>query len=215
MIKPSVQQLSQFSYDPQSLRYRDLKTGRFVKAEAIRNAIDAVIASEAQAMRAISQQLIDGTINLAEWQLQMSARVKTLHVSMALVANGGVKNTSASDMGYIGSLVKKQYKFLRDFAKQIRRGDVPLNKAFLNRTTLYAESARITYHKVLDRRAKASNLELQEKNVLGSADHCKGSNSCTGQTAKGWVPIGTLVPIGSRLCQMRCHCRIEHRVKPA
>ena len=94
--------LARFGYNPQARRYKDRQTGRFVSAKDVRSAVDAAIDKETSKMRAIAQQLVDGKINLAEWQLQTAALLKNLHVAMALAANGGLANTSNADLGYIG-----------------------------------------------------------------------------------------------------------------
>jgi hypothetical protein len=50
----------------------------------------------------------------------------------------------------------------------------------------------------------------REWNVLHPADHCEGVGSCIEQTARGKVPIGSLIPVGDRRCLRRCHCTIEY-----
>lgn len=207
VAQQSVQQLSAFAYDPASLRYRHAKSGRYVKADAVRAAVDQVIDSEARAMRAISQRLINREINLAQWQVEMSKQVKQLHVAMALAASGGIASTSASDLGYIASLIKKQYKFLRNFANQIKRGDQPLNGSLLARSAMYAQSARGTFEAVRVRKATKAGL-TQSRRVLAPAEHCPG---CIREARKGWGPIGHNAPIGSVDCRSSCKCRLELR----
>lgn len=49
---------------------------------------------------------------------------------------------------------------------------------------------------------------VEERSVLGIADHCDG---CLAEAGKGWRPIGTLLPIGGRDCKARCRCHFEYR----
>jgi len=50
---------------------------------------------------------------------------------------------------------------------------------------------------------------VEERSVLGIADHCDG---CLAEAGKGWRPIGTLLPIGGRDCKARCRCHFEYRM---
>lgn len=46
-----------------------------------------------------------------------------------------------------------------------------------------------------------------ERLVLGEAEHCR---ECLEDAEKGFVPIGMLRPIGSRLCRTNCYCHMEY-----
>lgn len=48
----------------------------------------------------------------------------------------------------------------------------------------------------------------EEHLVLGDAEHCE---QCLADNARGFVPIGTLGPIGSRECRTNCACRFVYR----
>jgi hypothetical protein len=207
VTKPNVQQLNQYIYDPKSLRYRNISSGKFVSAKQVRAAADTVIDSETQRIRAISQQLVDGQINLAEWQIQSSALLKNLHVSIGIAANGGLEATSASDMGYIASRIKKQYKYLRDFALQIKKGQQKLDGTLVSRSALYVQAGRGTYEDVRRRAADESGLQ-EEKRVLGFADHCI---DCLEQSSLGWQPLDTLASIGESRCRSNCRCYFIYR----
>jgi hypothetical protein len=56
-----------------------------------------------------------------------------------------------------------------------------------------------------------------ERNLLGNAEHCQPDPrrphipDCPSLTRKAWVAIGTLPPIGERLCVWNCRCEIEYR----
>jgi hypothetical protein len=198
--------LSQYVYDPRSRRYRDQVSGQFVTAKSVRFAVDTIIDAETVKVRDIAQRLIDGSINLAEWQIQTSSLLKTLHVAMGIAANGGFENTSNADLGFIGSLIKKQYEFLRNFAKQIKNGTQALDGTLLARAELYVQAGRGTYESVVARAARNGG-STQEKSILGAADHC---GDCVGEAAKGWSPIGTLIPIGQRQCLSNCRCSMSY-----
>lgn len=198
--------LTQYTYDPRTRRYRDVTSGQFVTAKAVRGAVDVIIDAETINVRDIAQRLIDGQINLAEWQIQTTALLKTLHVAMGIAANGGLENTSNADLGFIGSLIKKQYEFLRNFAKDIKQGRQALDGTLLARAELYTQSTRATFEDVIARAARNGG-STQERSLLGSADHC---SDCVSEAAKGWSPIGSLIPIGQRQCLANCRCSMSY-----
>ena len=204
MIKPDVRQLNQYAYNAKLLRYTNVTTKRIVSAKEVRDAVDTVIDKDALRMQNVAQQLVDGRINLAEWQVQTSALLKNLHSAMGLAAGGGLNNISASDLGFVASQIKEQYKYLRNFALQVKRGEQKLDVSLVARAMSYAQASRATYENTLQRRARAAGLSL-EKSVLGSVEtsHC---GDCQGEASKSWQPIGSLIPIGQRSCMSQCRC---------
>lgn len=199
--------LAHYGYNRRLRRYQHLPSGRLVAENAVRAATDVVIDAESAKLREVSQRLVDGKINLAEWQLQMKDTVKRLHTAAGLAAFGGAKQASNADLGFLGSLLKEQYQYLRDFAKSIRTGVQPLDGTLVARATLYAQGARCTHETVRQRLAQAAG-QTQERSILAPADHC---DQCVGEAQKGWSPIGTLIPIGQRTCLARCRCTITYR----
>lgn len=207
---PLQVEIARFRYDARTHRYRDTVRGTFVSPDAVRHALDGMIETETNKAKTLSQSLRDGQITLSHWQTEMTSLLKHLHVAVGLAACGGFKNISAQDMGALAQHIKGQYVYLREMAIQIRTGQQPLNGTLVSRTALYTQAARCTYSAMVAQQAKAQGKTL-EKNVLGIADHCSGTGSCLEETSKGWVPIGTLIPIGERLCLAHCHCRFIYK----
>ncbi len=113
---------------------------------------------------------------------------------------------SPADYGRIGVRLKEQYKFLGKFAKQIE-GGLPLDGRFMNRVKLYSQSGRATYHS-LEREEQAKRGMTEERCILGGNDHC---TECLSEAGKGWVPIGSIVLVGQRICKSNCRCHSEYR----
>jgi hypothetical protein len=141
----------------------------------------------------------------------MAQEMKLLHVGAAGVGRGGWAQMSQSDWGWTGQRLRQQYGFLRNFAHDIATGKQPMDGRLLARAGMYAEAARATQRE-MQRRTGMLVGRSQERNVLGAAEHCGG---CLDATARGWVPIGSLPPVGSRQCRSRCHCVIETRLPEA
>jgi hypothetical protein len=195
--------LTQYTYDVISRRYRNNNTGRYVAATEIRSAVDQVIDTEETGFTSAASQLLAGQITLADFQRQTAANIKTLHLATGLAANGGVNNMGPDDIAHISDLIDRQYQFLRNMGNDIETGKQPMDGRLLARVRLYAHAARGTYEDVVRRLARIGGA-LQEKRVLGVADHCIG---CLEEYGKGWQPIGTLRDIGDTPCRTLCHCR--------
>lgn len=196
-----------YTYDPRTGRYRS-PSGRLVSEREIHLDVGRLTDASAERMAAMAGQLNDGTMSLAQFQVGMMAEIKTTHLAAAMVAHGGVEMMSAADYGFAGSLIKSQYRYLRTWCQDIAGGTASLAKLG-SRAKLYAVSAFATFDAVRVRDARNSGAEMEERNVLSHADHC---HECPALPS-GWVPLGSLPPIGSRACKMNDRCRIERRIK--
>lgn len=190
----------------QSYRY---PSGRRVSDTMLNRALERVIRSGAENMRTVSEQLQAGTISLSDWQQRMAAEMKPLHTGAAAFGRGGWGQMSQSDWGWTGSEIRRHYGYLRRFAEDIATGRQALDGRLVARATMYAEAARGT-QRGMQRRMAQKIGRTEELNQLGAADqHCA---ECVACSARGWVPIGTLPPPGSRTCLSRCHCSLEFRM---
>ena len=168
--------------------------------------MDTVIDAETLKMRELAQSLVDGEIGLSEWQMRSAQLLKALHVAMGLSAAGGLNAISASDMGFLANQIKQQYQYLNKMALQIRKGEQALDGSLVARAALYTQAGREIFYNMIARQAEQAGC-TQEKSILGAADHCSG---CVGEAAKGWSPIGSLIPIGQRQCLANCHCSMQY-----
>ena len=191
--------------------YRDQR-GRIVSQNAVRTALDRYVDNAVEDARKIGGLLRGGQINVKEWEFAMRQHIKNVHIVAAVSAEGGRDQMTFSKWGRVGQRIKEQYnKYLAPFAQQIADGKIPLDGRFLVRSQLYTEAA-ITTHDIFNR----ANMERagydEEANELDpGARHCSGIGSCEGETDRGWVPIGSLIPIGQRKCLGRCRCTVNYR----
>lgn len=195
----------QYKWDEKLGRYRDAR-GRLVAAADVRRALDLVIVQANQNISGLTNQLVKGDLTLAEWQTAMAKQLKIYHTASAALANGGWGQMTKADWGRVGAQLREQYKFLRDFAKDIAAGRTPLDGRAIMRSQLYTEAMRGTYES--ERRHNYRKRANEERRVLGISDHC---GDCIDAEARGWQPIGTLPRIGDSVCGGRCHCTFEYR----
>lgn len=162
-------------------------------------------------MRTLTQSLIDGDIPLAEWQRRAMQTVKVAHLEGLALANGGWSQLNQVDFGWVGQRIREQYRYLGAFALQMADTRQQLGPGALARAEMYAEAARATHREAQRRDARGRGMD-EERNRLSAAESC---GSCIAQSAAGWVPLGTLVPCGSRECLSRCKCSLSYRKNPA
>jgi hypothetical protein len=155
----------------------------------------------------VTQSLIDGNVSLAEWQTASMRAIKTAHLDGLALAKGGWSQLDQIEFGWVGQRIRAQYRYLTMFAQQIADGRQMLGPGAVARAEMYAEAARATHREAQRRQAKTRGME-EERNRLSASESCSG---CILQTSMGWVPIGTLVPCGSRQCLSRCKCSISYR----
>lgn len=183
-------------------------SGQAVKFSAVRKAFEKTILTSMARMEALTLRLAAGKLSIAAWQLAMAAQIKLLHMATSAAARGGWSRMSPADWRYSNQLMKAQLKFLKDFAREVRTGKQPLDGRLLSRARMYAEAARSTFEQMRRRNEMLNNGKVEERRVLGTADHCA---DCIEQRDLGWQPIGTLKPLGQTICLTKCHCNFEFR----
>lgn len=204
---------TRFEWDNSSSRYRSSSSGRFVSADDVRRGLDKALEQRARANRALTEELRAGAISLDQWRREMRASIKDAHLYSAAAARGGYSQLSDSDRRRVAALVKEQFEYLEKFARDMENG-LLLDGRVLSRAELYAQAARSTYERTRRRIMSEENGMREERSVLHGREHCTDSRNregCIEQAAKGWVPIGTLVPIGERTCLGNCLCTMRYR----
>lgn len=198
-----------YGYNKSAHRYYNAETGRFVGRQAVRDSLESVMDLSALRMNALSQQLADGVISLADWQRGMMQQIKLAHTASASLARGGFAQVSPSDWGLTGALVKDQYNYLRNFAQEIADGKQPLDGRFLVRSDMYGDAANTTYATMRTRGFESDGFD-EERRIL--EDKVNACDDCIDYADEGWQPIGTLPEPGvDSVCMVRCRCEKEYR----
>jgi hypothetical protein len=199
------------SWDEPSGRFRDPKSGQFVSEARVRSAVDGVADAASDRMAAASARLLSGELSLGAWQTEMQATIKLAHSGTAVIAHGGAEQMTFSRWGSVGQTIRGEYGYLRQFAADIASGAQPLNGSLTSRARQYGQAARVTFERTYSRGQQQRGYRA-ERNILHPAEHCA---ACQSETARGWVPIGSLIPIGQRTCRGNDRCSISYRREPA
>lgn len=201
-----------YTFNDRTGRYRDARTGRFVSHRQVRAAVDTVIDGSGKRIKALTEQFRSRALTLGEWETRMRVELKALHLAAARAAKGGRAQMTAADYGRVGQALRTQYRYLRRFADEVQSGKQLPDGSMASRALLYPEAARsVSYQSTLAREMRRRGYD-QERNVLDrEAAHCQGPGSCPDITKRGWQPIGTLPPLGTRPCMVKDKCHVQYR----
>jgi hypothetical protein len=175
-----------------------------------------------------TEALIAGETPIEVWQTQFGRTLRRAHLAMGAFAVGGFSRLIPADLKTLFGEVRFNLRKLRRFARATEHGDARAGSedAIRHRSTLYGDRLNTLYELIRGdshMRARGPDgvaLFTQEINVLGQADHCDKNTpegaarpepGCVQETARGWVPIGTLSRPGERLCTMQCKCGLKYR----
>lgn len=183
--------------------------GRFVSDKAIRDGLDGYLAAKEKDAAALADRLASGSISLADFELGMMQNIKDAHLASAALAKGGWFYMTQADFGRVGQIVRQEYGYFREFAKQIRdKAATAVGGNIKRRVKQYMNQARLTYYAI--KRALARLMGKGEiRSTLNPADHCAECVAFDGR----WFPIdsGEYKPPGSRTCRSNCKCYEEYR----
>ncbi len=198
--------LPQYRWNAKTRQYIDQR-GRFVGRAVIRQQLDRAIDRSADRMVGLAQQLRDGAITLADWQVSMMKEIKAVNIAGALLERGGWFQMTTADFGRVGRIIRGEYEFLRNFAQQLASGKQKPDGTVIRRARAYAGAARSTYYRFVQNAWAAKGFDL-ERSILTPADHC---DDCVAEDKRGYQPIGEVTPVGSRQCLTNCRCRMGYK----
>lgn len=199
-----------FTFDDRAGRYRN-GAGRFVSEARVRAVIDDIADAASERLAQASARLLAGDLSLAAWQIEAQQIIRTSHVAAAMLAHGGAEQMSFAKFGAIGPVVKSEYLYLRQFAEQIADGRQPLNGSLTARARQYGQASRAHFERIRTEAQQQRGFQSC-RNRLHAGESC---SQCKAESARGWVAIGDLVPVGQRICRAQCKCSVEFRREPA
>lgn len=182
-----------YTWVPASARYHSQRTGRFASTAAVRNALFTAADVEMQRARALSGQLQRGEIGVAEWRLAMREVVKNTQLFGEAAARGGWAQMGDRGLGVVGQRVREQYAFLENFVADIEAGKTA---SLPDRAAQYVKASKSAYLATRADVVQVAGFD-EIRTVLHPAEHCE---DCILEAARGFVKIGTEVPIGDRQC---------------
>ena len=181
--------------------------GQFVSFASVRSDLDRALDGASQDAAAIANLYASGTIGVAEFENRLQALIKETQLYSSAVAAGGFANIDAAALDVFQQRLAEQFTYLSDWMDDLAAGTAQASRGMAQRAGMYAQSARNTFD-VTYRAGQALRGFDEERNILNPGESC---DLCREQTALGWVPIGTLIPVGQRTCISNCNCVVNYR----
>lgn len=159
-------------------------------------------------LRALGIDLGNADINTRRYVAEMTAEIEAEHTAAAAIFRGDLEDLTFDDSRVIRSRVNSELGFLSGLVIGWI-GNTVTQGRLASRSQMYGAAVTGTFFATETESMRSEGFELY-RNILHPADHCDGGGSCIEQTNRGLVPIGTLIPIGSRLCLSNCKCSLEY-----
>jgi hypothetical protein len=181
--------------------------GRIIGQSQMVEKRDEFIAAQQAEVVKLTNRLADHDITWNQWVREMQAIIRLTHVDLYALGSGGrnkITQKQWDDLAFKTLLT--QYDYLKDFARKVKKGEYSRLQVVLY-AQQYIGTATTSYEQGRRNTAKQAGF-TQERNILGLADHC---DQCRDLAGRGWVPIGTLPPPGTRECLGNCRCHLEFK----
>lgn len=192
------------------------ETGRYLRPNGtpipdaeVRAGLRQIVSDSADRLQVLTERFQAGRLDLVGWREAMRAELRTSVGTAASLANGGLQQMGPSQRGVLSGLLRQQYGYLDVFSLDMSQGRVT-DAQMLARARQYAGAATPAFE-TFRRRGAQGRGHTEEANQLGAADHCP---DCLAETARGFVPLGSLSLPGTRQCLGNCSCSITTRRVP-
>lgn len=195
-----------YGWSSEAQRFRDLRTGRYISERQVRDFVDNIADAASQQLGTLSAQYRAGQITMTVWQAESRAVIKSSQIASALAAYGGRGQMTPARWGLVGQQIRTQYAYLTRFADDVLSGRQRMNGRMDARARQYGQASRSLYENIRRRESAAAGQQF-ERNIRHAVESC---GQCVNQSSLGWVPIGTLVPIGQRSCRSSCRCTLAY-----
>lgn len=203
-------------WDDEEGVFRYVLSGRRVPVDRVALGTLRVSRAQEQAMRDLTQMLVNGQISKSQWYKQMRALMRDQYRAAWIASIGGEGNYNRRQRALFGRAVAPQYRWLNNFLDQLNSGAQPLNGFAVVRAGMYARAGNAVYQNNLLAVAQANGFKYARRVLSPNENHCHDSHThhgCIELAAKGWVPINEMVPIGEATCIVHCLCKYRFRKK--
>lgn len=131
---------SPWTYDQTSHRYRRTSNGQYIGQAKMVELRDAFVDAKRSVAGDLAKQIGKGDITVQQWEMELRKQVKTAFVDEYVLGKGGRNAMTQSDWGKVGNMVKDQYAYAHQFARDIADGK--LSQAQIEaRSNLYFNAA--------------------------------------------------------------------------
>lgn len=196
--------MASVTWDANAFRFR--RDGRFIARATVRLELEKSLANLTKLTDSLAGDLRSGRISLMDWRQEMRDIIKVTQMAAHEIASGGREQMTPADYGRVGQRTRVQYEYLEKWTFQIASGR-PLGPELESRSRQYLTAGRVAFLAHDQRNMQTRGFD-EIRSVLHPAEHCA---ECIAEAARGFVPIGEHIAIGSRQCLGNDQCTAEYR----
>lgn len=202
-----------WSFDVDAQRYRWPNTGRLVPYVRVKGLVERRQADARKDMAAHTKALLDGRMTPDAWRDAMRGTIRSVHVQLRVVGAGGPDQMTPREYGRLGASLKREYKYLDAFARDIAAGNLS-NAEIALRASMYGGASVLgEYEKARHFAHKGAAYDEKRRVPMGDERVCA---TCVREAARGWVPIDEPgFVLGATECKTGDRCGFEYRRRPA
>lgn len=131
---------SPWLFDNASHRYRNTTTGQYVGQKQMTELRDQFAAAKREGAQALASDLSTGRKSVQEFEVAFRREIKNTFIDQYVLGKGGRGNMTQADWGAVGRMVRDQYMYANDFARDIAGGTLS-QAQIAQRAGLYFESS--------------------------------------------------------------------------
>jgi hypothetical protein len=193
-------------YDLKARRFRDGTTGKLVPRSGVRGLIDKLLDTVRSDAAKIAGRYESGSINLAQFEIEMRELLKSAHIVAASVGRGGRVRMTQADWGRIGAKIKWQYQYLAKFTRKLEQGRIS-KIATASRARSYASSVFVSFSNMFQK-AQTEFVERRQKPRPRAARHqlAGGMHGMRGGRGRGLDERRRYERNWNRICGDFCRC---------
>lgn len=187
-------------------------TGR---QKLMERAVAEIMTNTKEELQSVFREYARGRIDIDHVRAQSQTILRTQTLASAIIGVGGVGNLTENVLSAVQRQLSVQFEKLDGFLNELSTR--VMTQRDLARVNLYANSSH-TMAQIARRQFSMdqygqqsgnSSGELEEKRVLGGAEHCE---DCIALASLGWSPLGSLPAIGTdTVCGDSCRCSMIYR----
>lgn len=197
-----------WTFDTTLARYRDRNTGRFLSERDALQLTQRSIEAAGKDLDDLVVQLDQGLLDLATWQRQAAALIKSVHLAQFILGRGGIANVVPADFLTVARTLRQEYGFLERFGQDLAANRLSAAQARA-RARLYLNKARLSYWQGREQAVNRGPMPSEMRRFLAPVEHCA---ECVAYAAAGWVPVGQLpMPTVDCSCRSNCRCTVAYR----
>lgn len=174
--------------------------------------VESVIRQGKNQLHELATKFRNGRLSDDAFEGQARTIIRRTHLGALSAGAGGLANLMPAHREALEQTLSVEFGYLKRFVQAVK--DTTADSSDFNkipsRAGSYASSAWGTYQQAMRIFiSEQADGTLMEARYLGEAEHCQDCIDLSVEVM-GWVPVGTLPPIGDSKCRNECRCSFRY-----